>query len=189
MLSFDLGAITAILCLVQLSFYASLLCTTLLFVAALGTIFLVHCLLQKRHQHSLVHLPSHLESIAKASQIRQSCIFVAIYFLTFVYPIVSVKVVEVFGCHVVEGVAYLRADYAIECYTNQWTAMAVYASVFLVGYVVGFPVFIGLTLWSYRHQLRAQSQGPGRVCKLAPTGLLLGFLLDDYQLRLPSYMW
>ena len=86
--------------------------------------------------------------------------------------------------------------------------MAAYTSVFLVGYVLGFPVMITATLWcalirratspsfgqlwstrSYRRQLRAQAQGPGQVCKLVPEGLLLGFLLDDYKLKLPCYLW
>ena len=67
--------------------------------------------------------------------------------------------------------------------------MAAYASVFLVAYVLGFPAFVGIKLWSYRHQLRAQAEGPGQVCKLAPPGLLLGFLLDDYVLNMPCYMW
>ena len=109
-----------------------------------------------------------------------------VYLLAFAYPTVSIKVVELFGCHDVEGTYYVRADYSLDCYTPEWTAMAVYASVFLVTYVVGFPVFVGATLWSYRHRLRAQTQGPGQVCKLAPPGLLLGFLLDDYVLKLVS---
>ena len=99
------------------------------------------------------------------------------------------KIVELFGCHEVEGVAYLRADYSIECYTSQWNAMAAYASVFLIAYVVGFPAFVTSRLWSYRHELQAQAHGAGQVCKLAPKGLLLGFLLDDYRLKLPCYMW
>eukprot|EP00935_MAST-01C_sp_MAST-1C-sp1_P000111 g111.t1 len=189
-LSLDFGILGSLLCMVNLSFYANLLCTTLLLVALLGVVYMIHALLQCRHrQATSAHPPDHPETLAKAAEIRQSALFVAIYLLLFAYPVVSVKVVELFGCHNVEGTYYLRADYSLECYTPAWTAMAVYASVFLVAYVVGFPLFIGAKLWSYRHALQKQVQGPGQVCKLAPPGLLLGFLLDDYVLRSPCFMW
>ena len=72
---------------------------------------------------------------------------------------------------------------------SRWYANAAYASVLLVVYVIGFPMFVAATLWSYRHRLRAEAHGPGHVCKLVPPGMLLGFLLDDYKLTLPAYMW
>jgi hypothetical protein len=117
---------------------------------------------------------------------RQSCLFVAVYVLVFAYPAVSVKVVETFGCHVVEGVPYLRADYSLECYTSGWKAMALYASVYVVLYVLGLPCYLLATLWSYRKQL--DTDGGGEA-KLVPTGLLLGFLLEDYRLTVPCLMW
>jgi hypothetical protein len=114
-------------------------------VVILAAIYVAHAVMQRRHQHAVRH--DHPEFVAKAAQIRQSCLFTAIYLLTFAYPVVSIKVVELFGCHIVEGTAYLRADYSIECYTSQWNAMAVYASIFLGIYVVGFPLLIGTRLW------------------------------------------
>jgi hypothetical protein len=186
LLSLDFGVLTSMMCAVSLSFYANLICTTMVLVAVVAGIFLAHALMQRRN-YELHH--THPEYSAKAAQIRQSCLFTAIYLLTFAYPVVSVKVVEVLGCHTVEGTAYLRADYSIECYTNQWNVMAAYSGVFLAIYVVGFPLLVGAKLWSYRHQLREQGQGPGQVCKVPPAGLLLGFLLDDYKLQLPCYMW
>jgi hypothetical protein len=83
---------------------------------------------------------------------------------------VSVKVVQTFACHKVDGVAYLRADYSLECYNRQWYTMAAYASFFLVFYVIGFPLYIGRELWSYRHAFSALAGGPGQMCKLAPPG-------------------
>ena len=88
------------------------------------------------------------------------------------------KVLDLFGCHEVNGVFYLRADYSIECYTKHWYAMVQYAAVFLFFFVAGFPLFVLTKLWSYGRQLRARAQGPGQVCKLAPPGLLLGFLVS-----------
>ncbi len=189
-LSLDFGVLTSLLCIVRLSFYANLLCTTLLLVLFLVVVYMAYALMQHRHhQATSAHPPDHPETLAKAAELRQNALFVGVYLLAFAYPVVSVKVVALFGCHNVEGTYYLRADYSLECYTSEWTAMAVYASVFLAAYVVGFPLFVGAKLWSYRHELRRQVQGPGQVCKLAPKGLLLGFLLDDYVLKLPCFMW
>eukprot|EP00935_MAST-01C_sp_MAST-1C-sp1_P001179 g1179.t1 len=189
-LSLDIGTLTSLLCIVRLSFYANLLCTTLLLVVLVGAVYLAHTLLQYCHrQAASARPPVQPDTLGNAAEIRQNALFVGVYLLAFAYPTVSIKVVELFGCHNVEGTYYLRADYSLECYTQEWTAMAVYASAFLVAYVFGFPAFVGATLWSYRHALRKQVQGPGQVCKLVPPGLLLGFLLDDYILRLPCYMW
>ena len=189
-LSLDLGVLTSLMCVVRLSFYSSLITTTLLLVAVLGTIYFTHALVQWRHRHAHAdHPPDQPEVIAKAAKISQSFLFMAIYVSMFAYPVVSVKVVQMFACHVVEDVSYLRADYSIQCYTPSWYAFAAYSLTFLVFYVICFPLFIGSTLWSYRRQLAAQIQGPFQVCKLAPEGLMLGFLLDDYKLQLPCFMW
>ena len=63
----------------------------------------------------------------------------AVYLALFAYPLVSVKVVDVYGCHKVAGSFYLRADYSVQCYTQEWYLMAAYASVFLVTYVDTTP--------------------------------------------------
>ena len=79
--------------------------------------------------------------------------------------------------------------------------MAVYASFFLVIYVVGLPVFILCTLWRYSKLLKHTRK--------VPDSLLLGFLLgksgpfvskihclrrrvpsvDDYKLLMPAVLW
>jgi hypothetical protein len=50
----------------------------------------------------------------RANKIWQDGLFVAMYVLFFAYPIVSIRVVETFACHEVEGVRYLRADYSVQ---------------------------------------------------------------------------
>ena len=94
--SLDLGILTSLLCIVNLSFYANLLCTTLLLVALTAGLYLAD-LATKHRQQSMYQ-------------------FVGIYLLLFAYPIVSVKVVGAFGCHDIEYgdgrvVSYLSADY------------------------------------------------------------------------------
>eukprot|EP00935_MAST-01C_sp_MAST-1C-sp1_P001343 g1343.t1 len=106
-LSLDFGILGSLLCMFNLSFYANLLCTTLLLVALLFCIFVSYLCLK-------LHRPD------QALETKQTCLFVAIYLLLFGYPVVSVKVVELFGCHNVDGTFYLRADYSLECYTSEW---------------------------------------------------------------------
>ena len=60
--------------------------------------------------------------------------------LLFAFPIVSVDLVEAFACHEVEGRYYLKGDYSIECYTSRWYLMSSYAAIWIVGYIVVFPI-------------------------------------------------
>jgi hypothetical protein len=172
--------LTSMLCAVRLSFYTSLVVNTLGLTATVCCIYIAY-------RWKLYHA----QPAAGHSQLRNDALFVAVYLLVFAYPVLSVKIVEAFACHVVEDTSWLRIDYSIQCYTSQWYAMAMYASVYLVAYVVGLPIFIFCTLWSYRGKIAAAAEAHGldRLCKQAPPGLLRGFLLDDYRLKLPCYLW
>jgi hypothetical protein len=172
-LTFDIQIFGGMMCVWDFSFYDSLLWQTLALVFVVLVIALAVLLLRMR-------LPQ--DDLVGRKELQASAMFVGVYFLAFSYPVISVKVVEAFACHEVNGVPYLRADYAVECYTSRWTLFAAYASVFITIYVVGFPFFVVKTLWSYRSQLRDR--------KIPPEGLLLGFLMDDYKLAtFPCYMW
>ena len=52
---------------------------------------------------------------------------------------------------------------------------------FVVCYVALLPVAVLATLYQYR------GRAAGR--RVAPQGLVLGFLLDDYKLTMPCLMW
>ena len=141
--------------------------------------------------------PDAPETLAKAAEMRQNALFVGVYLLTFAYPVVSVKVVELFGCHNVEGTFYLRADYSLECYTAEWNAMAAYAGVWIVFYVILFPLFVTRDLllqwrrhspaqlpeWLERLFQRIASE---RQLRARP---MLGFLADDYKPDQPMALW
>ena len=101
-------------CIVQMSYFTNLVFNTMMLLGALAAAFAVS-----------VHRPS----------LRPLCAKGAVYLVLFAYPLVAVKVVEAFGCHDIDGIAYLRADYSVQCYTQEWTLMVAYASVFLVMYV------------------------------------------------------
>ena len=47
LLSLDLGVLGSMLCLVRVSYYTNLLCTTLLLLVVLSVIYLIHAFLQR----------------------------------------------------------------------------------------------------------------------------------------------
>ena len=159
-LSFDLSAITSGFCLFRVSYYDELLFSTLMLALSVSVILLA-CRFRPKY--------------------KAFCIQLACYMSLFAYPLVSVKVVGLWGCHQVNGEYYLREDYSLTCYDAKWQSMAVYASFFLVIYVIGLPAFILSTLWRYSRKLEGRKQ--------APDSWLLGFLLDDYKLVLPAMLW
>jgi hypothetical protein len=123
-----------------------------------------------------------MRAAAKESRAKQG-VFVAIYLLLFAYPVLSVKIVEAFACHEVEGVRYLRADYNMRCNTQEWNAMVAYASIWLCIYVIAFPLFVLSKLWYYRGRQTTQQLGS------KPELVDLRFLLKDYNSFAPVLMW
>jgi hypothetical protein len=62
------------------------------------------------------------------------------------------QIMQLFDCTEVEGVRYLRSDYSIECARDgqtdlRWQSWAVYGGVWLVLYVIGFPLLVVYKLW------------------------------------------
>ena len=157
-LSFDLSAFSGVFCLFRVSFFQNLLFSTLGLVAFLALLYGL-----SRWKRSL----------------RDALTQLAVYVLLFAYPALSTKLAAVFSCHNVDGVFYLRADYSRECYTSQWVVMAGYASVFILIYVVAFPIFI---LWKLRQYGQHKHNTDSR-------GFVFGFLLADYKPMMPCLMW
>ena len=96
-LTFDPTAICSGLCLFKVSFYDDLVFSTAGLAAAVVMIGAA--------------------AFARPGS-RRACLKVGVYLLLFAYPLVSVKIVSVFGCHAVwrwpDGMqSYLRADYQL----------------------------------------------------------------------------
>ena len=168
-LSLDFGVLLGGSCIADITFYQRLLSSTLLLLGAVGVVIVRSQLTNGR-------------AAAKKSRAKQG-VFVTIYLLLFAYPVLSVKIVEAFACHEVEGERFLRADYRVRCDSQEWKAMAAYAGVWIVGYVIAFPLFVLYKLWSYRGSPTAQRQGS----KLELVDLR--FLLHDYKPFAPVLMW
>jgi len=188
--SFDLGVLGGILCHVDYGFYDLLFGSTMLLLGMVLAIWLVYFFLRRLATGSHGH-----------SELYQRAMYVAVYLCLFAYPVVSVRVIDTFGCHEVEGVSYLRADYSIECYTSRWWGNAVYAGIWILFFVFLFPLAVTYKLWCYHgfNELMAK-QGKGakrrsvhkrRVMKQCWDGELvdLHFLLDDYKPDAPAMLW
>jgi hypothetical protein len=145
--------LSSLLCLVSVSFYESLLGTTI------GLLVIV---LLAAAMYSL--LPNKREDVLLAT----------VYFCIFTFPVVSVKIMDTFACHDVEDGRFLRADYALSCDDSQWKQWARYAGVWVVFFVVGFPIFLVTRLLRMRTDLcNGKAEEPGQF--------MLGFLLHDYK--------
>jgi hypothetical protein len=66
----------------------------------------------------------------------------------------------------------------MECASPSWNAIAAYAAIWMVTFVIGFPLAVMCTLWSYRNK----SHVPNAV-------LTLGFLRQDYKSGVPYILW
>eukprot|EP00935_MAST-01C_sp_MAST-1C-sp1_P000738 g738.t1 len=192
-LSLDFGVLAGLMCVANINFYQSLLCTTGTLIAIVLAICTYHI-------------------ICKDGKGRAQGVFEIVYVLLFAYPIVSVKVVHVFSCHDVEYgdgrvVPYLRADYSLECYTSEWNAMAAYAGIWIVLYVIVFPLYVIrelLCLWHWEQfnlhgglydGLNAGSPWLTALITATPLAPLrskkpmLAFLADDYKHEMPNILW
>eukprot|EP00935_MAST-01C_sp_MAST-1C-sp1_P002324 g2324.t1 len=104
--SFDLSVMGGILCHYDFSFYDLLFGSTTLLVGMVLVIWAVYfCLrwLRDDDRH-------------RRKGLYHGAVYAAVYLCLFAYPVISVRAVDTFGCHEVEGTYYLRADYSVECY-------------------------------------------------------------------------
>jgi serine/threonine protein kinase len=189
-LAFDFGITASMFCLVDMSFYQNLLGLTVFLILVVFSVLVrtgFRCWCKQRSGDS-----------DAAGRIWREGVFVAVYLCVFAYPLVSVKVIEVFSCHNVEGVYYLRADYSQKCAGSTWLSMAMYSGFWLVVYVIAFPLSIAYKLWSYRVQtLNPAREDAKEVGELRNSMKRLAdsfdfdvhFLLQDYKDVGICFMW
>jgi hypothetical protein len=170
-LAFDLQILSSVVCQYSFSFYYSLYVSTLTLAGIIVGIPIVFWLSGRRLSDALAF---------------------SAYAGIFAYPVMSVKLAEVWMCHPVNTdsngnlvphhIFYLRADYQIECDTAQWDAMATYTGFFVFSYVIAFPIFMFTYLFRMRKWIVGKQQVDEERVKL-------GFLCHDYRLADVTYMW
>ena len=78
--------------------------------------------------------------------LKEARVKAVFYVLLFAFPLVCPPVVATFICRTVDGTSYLVADYRLECGTAAWRKAAAWSAVFVVGYVVGLPLAVLVTV-------------------------------------------
>ena len=99
----------------------------------------------------------------------------------FLYPILNLKVFQIFVCQTVSETSYLRSDYSVECATEKWWGHVAYCMVWVATYTIGFPV----GLWVYLHRNKEKVQEHYNDL-LSPFYKEVGFLWNDYR---HTYYW
>jgi hypothetical protein len=171
-LSFDLSYLSAVLCKYEFSFKDTLFFSTI--TLALAVAFVP------------IHWALHRVVVGGARDIAiregvYATVRTTVYILIFAFPVISVRLCEVWMCHEVAGVHYLRIDYKINCDSPEWSGMAVYSAGWIVGYVFFFPI----ATFAYLYKRRARIIDKPRV----HDSIVFGFLCNDYRLSEETYLW
>eukprot|EP00937_MAST-01D_sp_MAST-1D-sp2_P001724 g1724.t1 len=184
---FDVIDVSGLLCELNVDVYTSLYISVLVIFVVLLVVFVYYMVRRQRKPH-------------KQEKTKRKCIKFIFYVLVLIYPLQSLKLFQVFVCHVVthhgRTVSFLRADYSRECYTPAWYKAVVFSGFFVAVYVAGLP----LGIWYFLRRNRPLIQELARHDKLAITGqsqqmaplsddakhfrAKASFLYDDYK---PSF--
>eukprot|EP00644_Phytophthora_capsici_P002327 jgi/Phyca11/114976/e_gw1.27.140.1 len=78
---------------------------------------------------------------------RNKCFKLYCWMAVFLYPSVSKTILTIYNCQEVGDVFYLVADRRLVCYNEQWAIFGMIASIGVVVWVVGIPLFFGLLIW------------------------------------------
>jgi predicted outer membrane repeat protein len=68
------------------------------------------------------------------------------YLAFFCYPLATPVIVSVFDCRTVAGTPYLDADYSLTCEGSTYALAAMWAALWTVSFVLGFPVAVAVAL-------------------------------------------
>jgi hypothetical protein len=188
-LAFDLSAFSSLLCMVKVTFYGDLLVSTIGILIVELAILFIWPAWQRRNSRDLFG-DWRLDEITTVA--RKQYFAVAVYTLVFLYPVLSVKLLRAFGCHEVNGVHYLKADYSVECSSSKWQWYRAYASVWLFFYVILFPAYLFYKLW-YKYPTVLGLNGDLEIRKNGKPKPLrdvsLYFLIEDYRCMSPAMTW
>ncbi|CAM9484360.1 unnamed protein product [Ascophyllum nodosum] len=121
----NLEFIPSLSCVVKTSFYARLLLATIPPMAVLGVLAITYRVAMLRNSHSI-----HAKRLA-----RNKHLSAGLFLLFIVYSSASYTIFQAFACDTLDsGVAYLRADYDIICWTKTHVGYMTYAGFMILVY-------------------------------------------------------
>ena len=100
-----------------------------------------------------LHGPEELAQWMFRSSIFSNSLSTVTQLLLLSHAPVSRKVFQFFHCHDLEGVRLLRADYAINCDSNEYYAFLPVVVCVMLGFTFGLPTIISFYLIRHRHEL------------------------------------
>ncbi|CAM9567596.1 unnamed protein product, partial [Laminaria digitata] len=146
-------------CLIESSFYHSLLVSTVGPLGIAGFVLLSHAVSSRRCQ------ADDPETRAKTNHRHASVLF---WTSLLIYSTASSSIFQTFACdHLDDGTYFLRADHSLECYTTTHKAFMVYAGVMVGVYPIGIPASYALVLYRSRASLHA-----GQVASTADAAIV-----------------
>ena len=138
-------------CVIESSFYDSLLVLTLGTLGFAGVVLISHVVSTRR-----CHADDR-ESRAKIDRRHGSVLFWTSFLM---YSTVASSTFQTFVCdHLDDGRSFLRADHSLECYTSTHKAFMAYAGVMVAVYPIGIPACYALVLYRSRSSLKAGEVG------------------------------
>ncbi|CAM9494231.1 unnamed protein product, partial [Laminaria digitata] len=129
-INLDIGAILSNLCIVKTDFYDRLFVSTVWPLVVLSALAGICYIARKRNRST--QMPE--------TAVQRKYLEAGLFVLLFVYSSVSFTIFQTFVCQDLDdGSAYLRADYSVKCWTQNYDAYRTYASVMACVYPVGVP--------------------------------------------------
>jgi hypothetical protein len=172
-------------CIVQVNFYGKLLTTTLLPLALIGVLGLLHLHVRFKYRTrsgtSLRQAAVNAEAIRVATA-KHSRALLGFTFL--IFSPVSTVVFQTFACDYLEGTQtnWLRADYSISCDSATYKALRVYAAFMILLYPLGIPALYSYLLYKHRESAKQDDE----LREADPTLSSTRFLWSPYT---PDAYW
>ena len=155
----NLEFIPSLSCVVKTSFYARLLLATIPPMAVLGVLAITYRVAMLRNSHSI-----HAKRLA-----RNKHLSAGLFLLFIVYSSASYTIFQAFACDTLDsGVAYLRADYDIICWTKTHVGYMTYAGFMILVYPVGIPAVFALALYINRDGIKSVAGNTDNNSRVPP---------------------
>eukprot|EP00937_MAST-01D_sp_MAST-1D-sp2_P005419 g5419.t1 len=133
--------LSALSCAAHIDRFAHLAIWTLGMLAVLALVY-------AHYRYAATAAPRGDAPVSTSDEPRQKWIRHSFYVLFYCYPLVSPVVISIFICRTIDDTPYLVADYTLHCEGKEWALATVWAALWTVSYVVGFP----LLMWRALHQ-------------------------------------
>ena len=106
-------------------------------------------------EHELEQIKSKLAELSKGVSTLKRALF---YMAIFLYPVLNLRIFQVFVCRDVSGVRYLRCDFSVRCDTPSWYSYTIYCGLWIVVYTVGFPFIMASFLKRHAQHIKAHHE-------------------------------